>query len=90
MVYFLLIAGVFRENPWCVRISLIPPLVGFLVTMPLVVYNFYAFSINDPMYQDSPATIFVVAIMAIFITIPSGLVIAAYWRSRRLWFPHNT
>ena len=90
VIYIVLIVGVFKSNLWCVRVSLIPPLLAFLVSAPMVLYNAYAFLTRHPLYQDSPATILVVAVIAVFVTIPTFFVLAAYWKNRGLWFNLNT
>ena len=84
--YAALLLGAARKLKWCLRLSILPPLLMFLVTAPSVLYNAWAFATRHPLYQDSPATIFVVGITAICLTIPSAVVLAAYWRHRKQIF----
>jgi hypothetical protein len=85
--YFLVVAGLFRGKIWSIRVSIIPPAIIFLLSAPMVLYNCYAFITGHTLYKDSPATIFVVAIYAIIFTLPSFLVLMAYWRHRHAWLP---
>ncbi len=90
LAYAGLVFGMQGERIWCLRLLVLPPLIVFLSTVPNVVYNIYAFLIGDPLYQDSPATILIVGIVAVFVTLPSGLVLAAYWRYRQEVFKART
>ena len=86
LMYVALLVGADRKVKWCLRLSVLPPLLIFLATAPSVLYNAWAFLARHPLYQDSPATIFVVGVMALFLTIPSLIVLAAYWRHRKQIF----
>ena len=86
LTYVALLLGAVRKVKWCLRLSVLPPLLIFLTTAPSVLYNAWAFLVRHPLYQDSPATIFVVGVVALFLTIPSLLVLAAYWRRRKQIF----
>ena len=86
--YLGILIGASRSQIVCVWLSVLPPAGIFLWTAPNVIYNFWAFATGAQIYQDSPSTIFVVAIMAIFLTIPSAATLGAYWRQRgRLFVP---
>ncbi len=85
-VYVLLWCGLVWDNIWCARLLVVPPLLLVLLTGPSVLYNFYAFVTGDPLYRDSPATIIVVATLAFFVTLPSTLVLALYWKERQRIF----
>jgi hypothetical protein len=78
------------DNIWCARLLAMPPLLIVVFTAPMVLYNFYAFASGNPLYQDSPATIIVVAILALFITVPSACVLGAYWHQRQQIFGSKT
>ncbi|BCM89009.1 hypothetical protein IAD21_00851 [Abditibacteriota bacterium] len=86
LVYVILWCGLTWDNLWCARLLVIPPLLGVLLTAPMVLYNFYAFLLVNPLYRDSPATIIVVAIVASWVTGPSLFVLAAYWKCRQQIF----
>ncbi len=86
LFYLGLLCGLMLNNLWCARLLIVPPLFFFLYTAPFVLFNFAAFIMRDPLYLDSPATIFVVAIPAFFVTLPSTLVLIAYWKERRRIF----
>ncbi len=85
-VYAVLLCGLLFDNIWCARLLVLPPLfiVGF--TAPMVLYNVFAFLSGNPLYQDSPATIIVVAILALFTTLPSAFALGAYWNQRHQIF----
>jgi hypothetical protein len=55
---------------WGWWLWLLGPLVCLAMAGPNVVYNTYLFAIDDPLYLDSPATILVVAVTAIFLVVP--------------------
>jgi len=86
LAYVGLVLGAHRRNRWCMKLSVTPPLLVFLLTAPNVAYNFWAFISGHPLYQDSPGTIIIVGIMALCLTLPSALVLAAYWVNRRQVF----
>jgi hypothetical protein len=88
--YAFIIAGIFKNKLWFIRISLVPPLVAFILSAPMVIYNTIAFLTGHSLYQDSPATILVVAVIAIMVTLPAFMVLVAYWKSRGLWLKQNT
>lgn len=83
LVYASLLCGLMLNNLWCARLLIIPPLLFVLYTTPFVLYNFYAFISGDPLYLDSPASILIVSTPALFVTLPSTLVLAAYWNQRQ-------
>ena len=85
-VYVLLWCGLMWDNLWCARLLLLPPLLAVLFTAPQVIDNMYAFASGNPLYLDSPATIIVVAVLALFVTVPSALVLGIYWKERRRIF----
>ena len=85
-LYAGLLCGLLLNNIWCARLLILPPLVIVGWTAPMVLYNFTAFATRDPLYLDSPATIIVVAIVALFVTVPSTVVLWAYWHERRQIF----
>ena len=89
LVFTALVYGLLQNNIWCARLLAIPPLLVFLFSAPAVLYNFFAFMLGHPLYQDSPATIIIVAISALFITMPSGVLLVAYWRDRKQIFGGN-
>ena len=78
-----LLVGDRRKVRWCAHLAVLPPLLVFLLSAPLVLYNVWAFAVGDALYQDSPATILVVGIFAVGFSLPSALVLGAYWQHRR-------
>ncbi|HPG62189.1 MAG TPA: hypothetical protein PK586_09275 [Casimicrobium sp.] len=86
LAYAGLVFGAHRRHKWCMRLSITPPLLVFLFTAPNVAYNFWGFISGHPRYQDSPGTIIIVGIMAVCLTLPSALVLGAYWLNRRQVF----
>jgi hypothetical protein len=86
LIYFGLVFGIEGDLKWCLRLSVLPPLVIFVLTTPNVVYNIYAFLTGDPLYEDSPATILIVGIVAVCMSLPSGLVLWTYWVNRKQVF----
>lgn len=84
--YLVLILGVFRGTKSLLKLSVIPPALFFLATAPNVLLNIFAFISGHSLYKDSPRTIIVVGILAICVTLPSGLVLATYWKQRKLIF----
>ena len=88
--YLFLIIGMAHKRVWCVRLSVIPAILVFAVTASFVLYNFYLFLIDHELYQDSPATIFVVGLVAVTVTLPSLLALSVYWKKRKeLFFQHT-
>lgn len=85
LMYYFLIAGVFRGRIWSIRLSIMPPLLAFLITAPMVTMNIFMFITGHELYRDSPATIFIVGVVAILVTMPSFLVLILYWRNRQFW-----
>jgi len=90
LTYYFLVSGVFKEKLIFIRLSIIPPVLAFLITAPLVTYNFYAFATKDTLYLDSPATMFIVAILALLVTLPSFMLLVIYWLNRNVWLQENT
>lgn len=85
-VYGAVLVGYFRSKLACIWISIVPPAAIFFWTAPNVIYNAWEFSVGAPPYQDSPGTFIIVAIVAMVLTIPSGLVLGAYWWNRHKLF----
>lgn len=83
LIYVGLYLGARRKLKWCLKFSVVPPLLVFLLTAPTVVYNFWAFISGHPLYQDAPGSIIIVGILALCLTLPSALVLGAYWINRR-------
>jgi hypothetical protein len=65
----------FQGKRWARQLSLIPPVLSLLFLGPGVIYNFYAFLTNDPLYLDSPGTILVVGITAIIFLVPALVIL---------------
>ena len=82
IAYAGLLVGERRKVRWCTRLAVLPPLLVFLMSAPLVLYNIWAFVVGHALYQDSPATILVVGILAVSFSLPSALVLGAYWQHR--------
>ena len=87
---FLLLAAVYLLA--CIRawgssrvawvVALVAPVIICARWLPMVILNVVAFVRDDPLYLDSPATIFVVAIDALVLVVPSLVLIALFWRRR--------
>ncbi len=84
--YVVLLCGLMQGEMWCARLLILPPLLVVVFTAPMILYNFFAFVSGNPLYQDSPATIIVVAIVALLVTMPSAFVLGAYWNQRQQIF----
>lgn len=72
--YLVLATIALRKNKWAV---LACALISFAVAIrwvPMVVVNLYAFGQSDPLYVDSPATIFIVYLYALVFAIPAGTI----------------
>ena len=67
-------------EPWVV--ALVVPVVICARWLPMVALNLVAFARDDPLYLDSPGTIFIVAIDALVLIVPSLILIALFWRQR--------
>jgi len=63
-------------------VALVAPVVICARWLPMVLLNVVAFVRDDPLYLDSPATIFIVAIDALILVVPSLVLIALFWRQR--------
>jgi len=63
-------------------VALIAPVVICAIWLPMVLLNVVAFVRDDPLYLGSPATIFIVAIDALVLVLPSLVLIALFWRQR--------
>jgi hypothetical protein len=63
-------------------VALVAPVVICARWLPMVLLNVVAFVRDDPLYLDSPATIFIVAIDALVLVVPSLVLIALFWRQR--------
>jgi hypothetical protein len=49
----------------------------------VVLYNFYLYFSDDPLYLDSPGTVLVVVIPAVFVLLPAVVVLALLVRNWR-------
>lgn len=49
-VYLFVIAGIFKNKLWFIRASLIPPILVFGLSAPMVLYNIFAFITDHPLY----------------------------------------
>ena len=83
LIYAGLVTGTYRGSKWCARISAVPPVLIFTLTLPSVASNFWLFFIGHAMYQDSPATILVVGVVALCLTVPAVVLIGVYWVKRK-------
>jgi hypothetical protein len=85
-VYVGILVGASRANVTCIWLSIVPPAGIFFYTAPNVIYNFWEFATDNPIYLDSPGTILAVAVYGVFLTVPSGLALGAYWPQLRKRF----
>lgn len=58
------------------------PIIIFTRALLMVGSNVAAVARHDPLYIDSPATIYVVVIDALLFMLPSAVLIALFWRER--------
>ncbi len=63
-------------------IALVVPVVICARWLPMVAINLFAFVRDDPLYLDSPGTIFIVAIYALLLVIPSLVLLVLFWLKR--------
>ncbi|TWU35191.1 hypothetical protein Q31b_52870 [Novipirellula aureliae] len=66
---------------WIVALAV--PILPLLRWTPMVVINFWMFFTGHELYQDSPATIFIVAINAIMFVLPGLLIYLCLFLDRK-------
>jgi len=76
VTYAALSVAAFQGQRWAWWLTLVPPALVTICVAPWAIYNFYAFLTDHPLYLDSPATIFVVAVSSIVLLVPAVLVLA--------------
>jgi len=86
VVYCVVFLATLNHQTRWVRLTIVPPLLIFCFTVPLVLFNLFAFVSNDILYRNSPATIFVVLVFALLILLPSTVVLSLYWINRKAIF----
>ena len=72
-----------RGRKWALVLTIFVAIVLLVRWFPMVIVNFWMFFTGHPLYLDSPATIFVVAINSILFAIPAVVLVAlfsAQWR----------
>lgn len=76
-----------RGYRWAVVLAVVVSTLLLIRWLPMVVVNFWMFISGHELYQDSPATIFIVAAYAVVFAIPSVAVCTLLALSRKeLWF----
>jgi len=88
VIYAALSVAAFQGQRWAWWLTLVPPALVTICVGPWAIYNFYTFLTDHPLYLDSPATIFVVAINSIVLLVPAVLVLVLMVVSRKR--PNNT
>ena len=83
VVYSVVVVGMFRGSRRFLQLSVFPPALLVVLSAPMVIWNVFAFLTGHPLYLDSPATILVVLVIAMMVTLPSIVVLAVYWARRR-------
>lgn len=68
---------------WAIVVSIIAAILLMVRWLPMVAVNIWMFITGHPLYQDSPGTIFIVAIYAVIFAIPSTLLCGLYLAQRR-------
>ena len=64
-------------------VVVVVPIVILARGLLTVGINVAAFARHDPLYLNSPATIYVVIVDALLFVFPSAVLIAMFWRERR-------
>lgn len=75
-----------RGKRWALLFSLCVAILLLVRWLPMVVVNFWMFFTDHPLYLDSPATIFVVAVNAMLFAVPALVLVglfSAQWRQVR-------
>ena len=83
-MYLLIAIGTLAGVRVCLAICPLMPLGAVALLGPVVLYNFYLYFSDDPLYLDSPGTVLVVVIPAVFVLLPAVVVLALLvrnWRS---------
>ena len=63
-------------------IAVLVPLIFCARSLTMVARDVVAFAKDDPLYLDSPATIYIVVVYALLFVLPSLILIALFWRQR--------
>lgn len=80
-----------RGHRWAVGFTVIVSTLLSVRWLPMVVVNLWMFVSGHELYQDSPATIFIVVVYAVVFAIPSTVVCALFLFNRKeLWFTLRT
>jgi hypothetical protein len=72
-----------RGKPWAWWASLAMPVFIVVNTAPNIVYNFILFLRDDPLFQDSPGTIYIVGISALLFLVPAVTLFVMLLAKRR-------
>ena len=62
--------------------ALVVPVIVCARYLLMVVVNVVAYAKDDPLYLDSPATIYIVMFSALFFVLPSLVLMVLFWRER--------
>jgi hypothetical protein len=62
--------------------ALVVPVIICARWLPMVALNVIAFAKDDPLYLDSPGTIYVVGIYALLFVFPALALVTLFWRHR--------
>jgi hypothetical protein len=77
-----------EDHRWALAVSFLAAIGLLVFWLPWVVLNFNAFLKEDPLYQNSPGTILVVAVNALIFCLPALLVVLAYTLRFRVLLQH--
>lgn len=71
---------------WAWGISVIVAFSLMIRWLPMVLINAWMFISGHELYQDSPATIFIVLLYAVLFAIPATFLCGLYiWQRKRIW-----
>ena len=75
-----------RLQRWAVAVSVGVAILLMIRWLPMVVVNFWMFAAGHKLYQDSPATIFIVVVYAVVFAAPATLLSTLYvFKRKELW-----
>ena len=63
-------------------IAVLVPVIFCARSLAMVTRDVVAFAKDDPLYLDSPATIYIVVVYALLFVFPSLILIVLFWRQR--------
>lgn len=82
-VYAIVAIFTLRQQRRAVAVSVVVASILMVRWLPMVGVNFWMFITRNELYQDSPATIFIVAVYALVFAVPATLLCTLYFMKRR-------